>query len=117
MIDITNNRAETIVQIKVTDKLIKTDFKQIAYFFECEIGKEEQVNLLLLMDDWEGLTPGGILEEIKLAEFLKDVKKAAFVAESEFLKIDSIIVNLYPGIEIKYFKADERPAAEAWLKK
>lgn len=68
------------------------------------------------MNEWDGFTPAGILEEIELRKFLKNVKKAAFVANSEFLKIDSKVVNLYPGIEINYFMVNERPTAEQWLR-
>lgn len=62
MIDITNNHADAIVQIKVTQKLTQMDFNRVGKFFEREIGTEEHVNLLLLMDQWEGLTPDGILQ-------------------------------------------------------
>ncbi|MUV36847.1 hypothetical protein JNUCC1_00651 [Lentibacillus sp. JNUCC-1] len=115
MIEIANIENSPIVEMTVSDKLTQGDMKEFDDFFENKVSDLERVNLLLLMDHWEGLTMKGLMENIKMAKHVKHINKAAIVADSKFLKTDSKIEDLLPNTRIDYFKTDEKDAAKKWL--
>ena len=115
MIEIINRTEHSLLEISVKGTLTKSDFEQIGNFFADELTDDAKVNILLLMDDWDGITPSGLVEDFKLVTYVKNIEKAAIVADSEFLNIDAKVENLYPGLQVKYFTTAERLEAENWL--
>ena len=115
MIEIIDRTDDSLLEISAIGTLTKTDVEEIGDFFENKLKDDAKVNMLLLMDDWDGLTPSGLLEDFKLAKYVKNMNKVAIVADSEFLKADSKVENLFPGVQVKYFSANDRLQAEQWL--
>lgn len=116
MISITNIENSSIVEVSVNDKLTEDDMKQFDNFFKNNVSDLEKVNLLLLMDNWEGVTMKGLMENIKMAKHIKSINKAAIVGDSKFLQTDSKIEGMLPGTRVDYFKTDEIEAGKKWLK-
>ncbi|MUV36846.1 hypothetical protein JNUCC1_00650 [Lentibacillus sp. JNUCC-1] len=115
MVEIANIENSPVVEMKVSDKLTQDDIKEVDNFLENKVGEQESVNILLLMGNWEGMTIKGLLEDFKMVKHMKKMNKAAIVADSTFLKADSKLEDLFPGIRIKYFETDEKDAAKQWL--
>ncbi|WP_240377125.1 STAS/SEC14 domain-containing protein [Bacillus piscicola] len=115
MIEIASIQNSPVIEVDVSDKLTKDDIQEMDDFFENRVSENETVNILLLMGDWEGLTLKGLLEDFKMVKHMKKMDKAAVVADSNFLKADSKIENLYPGLRVAYFETDEKEAAKKWL--
>lgn len=115
MIEIANIENSPVVEISVNGILTKEDIQEIDKFFENKVDEKETINIMFLMKNWEGLTLKGLIEDFKLVQHIKNIEKAAVVADSKFLEIDSKIEDLYPGIRIVYFEPDEKAAAKKWL--
>lgn len=115
MIEIIDRTEHSILEISIIGTLTKVDFEQIDDFFADELMTDAKLNVLLLMDDWDGIKPSGLVEDMKLAKYVKNVKKAALVSDSEFLNIDAQVENLFPEIQVKYFPSTKRLDAENWL--
>lgn len=116
MIKIANIENSNIVEVSVNDKLTEDDMKQFDEFFENKVSDLEKVNLLLLMDNWEGMTMKGLMENIKMTKHIKSINKAAIVGDSKFLQTSSKLEDLLPNTRVDYFKTDEKEAAQKWLK-
>lgn len=116
MVEITSIENEAITEFEVKGKLTKDDIKQVDNFFDTKVNKEKPINILLKMKDWEGFTLKGLLEDFKMINQIKKMNKVAVVADSNFLKKDAKIEDLYPGVSIVYFETDEIDAAKEWLK-
>lgn len=114
MIEIANIENSPIVEFRVNGKLTKADVQAIDDFFETKVSDDKSVNMLLLMENWEGLTFKGLLEDFKLIKHVDKMNKIAIVGDSKFLKEDAKLEDLYPGISIVYFETDKE-TAKKWL--
>lgn len=115
MIEIINRTEHSLVEVSVIGTLTKEDFEQLGSFFEDTLTKDSYRNVLLLLDKWDGITPAGIVEDFTLLQYVKNISKAAIIADSELLYVDAEVENLYPGLQVKYFTNAERQEAESWL--
>ncbi|UOQ87237.1 STAS/SEC14 domain-containing protein [Gracilibacillus salinarum] len=115
MIEIANIENSSIVEISASGKLTKEDIQQVDDFFDNKVSDLEKVNVLLLLENWEGLTFKALIEDFKMIKHWKSFNKTAFVADSKYLKEDSKLESLFPSTKIEYFNLDQKEMAKMWL--
>lgn len=115
MIEIANIENSPVVEVTLEDKLTKDDMKQFDDFFEEKVSDLEKVNLMIVTNDWKGMTVQGFLENIKMARHVKSINKVAMVSDSKFLEVDSRLEDLLTGAKVEYFEKTDKDAAKKWL--
>lgn len=103
-----------IIQVIVRGKITETDMQEITTMYKEKVTKEEPINLLLVMEDMEGITMKGLLKDMELAKYLTSLKKVAIVGDKTWLEVDAKVENLMPGVEIKQFDLNEKEKALDW---
>jgi hypothetical protein len=84
------------------------------------IANGERIRVLAVIDDFQGLEPGGLLEELKAAGKLGSAQDSlrsyfAVVCDTDWVRRSIVLFGwLVPG-EIRVFTTDQRADAETWL--
>lgn len=116
MIEIANIESSPIVELRVDGKLTKDDIQEIDAFFESKVSEHDPVNILLQLENWDGLTLKGFIEDFKLMTHLKRKNKIAVVADTKLFKADARMEDMLPGINVQHFEPNEMTSAKRWLK-
>lgn len=104
-----------VIEVTVRGKINETEMEKITTLYKKKVTKEEPINLLLVMEDMEGITLKGILKDMEMANYLKSMKKAAIIGDKTWLKVDAKVENLMPGVKIKHFDLNDKNIALNWL--
>ena len=84
------------------------------------IANGEQIRVLTVIDDFQGLEAGGLLDELKAAGKLGSAQDSlrsyfAVVSDTDWVRRSIVLFGwLVPG-EIRVFTTDQRADAETWL--
>src|SRR5690625_6829997 len=82
-------------------KLLKTDMEKLTKLYEEKTKKEEPINLLLTLEDVDGITIEGLIKDIQMASFLKSIEKVALIGNKTWLKVDAKIESIVPSIKLR----------------
>jgi SpoIIAA-like len=80
-----------------------------------ELGAGRDIRIVLVFESWDGLSAGGVWEDLKLGtEHVRRWKKIALVTDIEWmLRVTALFGWMTPG-EVKTFSLGERDHAIAW---
>ncbi|MGM8365810.1 STAS/SEC14 domain-containing protein [Virgibacillus sp. W0181] len=116
MIDIISADHSPVIEITINGKITKSDMDKFEELLSKKVTEQERINLLLIAENWSGITPKGFLEDMKMTKHLNSIKKAALVSDKTWIKAGAKLENLFPGIQVDYFTPDNKSAAIDWLK-
>lgn len=114
MVDVKNIK-HNVIEVTVRGEITETDMEKITTLYKEKVTKEEPINLLLVMEDLEGITIKGILKDMEMAKYLKSLKKVALLGDKTWLEVDAKVENLMPGVNIKQFDLNEKEKALNWV--
>ncbi|MYL61253.1 STAS/SEC14 domain-containing protein, partial [Virgibacillus halodenitrificans] len=80
-----------------------------------KIFEQEPINLLLIIKNWDGITLEGLLEDMKMIQYVKSIKKIAVVSDEKWVKADAKLENKLPGVQVVYYPPEEIQSANNWL--
>src|SRR5699024_11905199 len=104
-----------IIEAIAHDKVTKTDMEKLTKLYEEKTKKEEQINLLLTLEDVDGITIEGLIKDIKMASFLKSIEKVDLIGNKTWLKVDAKIESIEPSIKLRQFDLNEKNQDINWL--
>src|SRR5699024_325499 len=104
-----------IIEAIAHDKVTKTDMEKLTKLYEEKTKKEEPINILLTLEDVDGIKIDKIIKDIQMASFLKSIEKVALNRNKTWLKVDAKIESIVPSIKLKQFDLNEKNQAINWL--
>lgn len=110
--------AGDVVALRVHGKLTHEDYSdRILPRLERAIGEHGKVRCLCVLDEaFEGVTPGAVWDELKFdVAHRKDFERIAIVSDDRWVRVAVQMSRPFFGGEVRLFRVDERPAAEAWV--
>lgn len=114
MLDVKNIK-HNVIEANVRGEITETDMEKITTLYKEKVTKEEPINLLLVMEDLDGITIKSVLKDMEMAKYLKSLNKVALIGDKTWLKVDAKIENLMPGVIIKQFDLNEKENALNWV--
>lgn len=119
MIELLSDVPQGVIGIRVSGRLGRDDFRRLEPSIE-ELLKDEEVRIVEVVDpDYEGMTPGGLAEDLKLGigtvlPHHKSIKRIAFVTDNQwFVHLLHAMVWMIPG-ELRTFGLDQLDEAKDW---
>lgn len=107
---------DKVIGIKIDSTLTKKDYQRLIPLLEERIDKVNKVKLFIQFEDFEGIEPGAMLEELKFdARHHDDFDKIAIVGHEHWQEWAVKLSKIFFDAEIKYFGADEIQPAWRWL--
>lgn len=118
MIQILNSEKDNLISAKLSGKISKQDVKIVHSKIHDVLEKNEKVNFYFEMENLEGYTTKGFLEDIKTdnAHF-SDYGKMAFVGENKWQEWVIKITDFFTSSEVKYFGLKNKQEAVIWINK
>ncbi|GAB4074687.1 hypothetical protein GCM10028778_21900 [Barrientosiimonas marina] len=116
MINVTTQTNSPIIEMAINGNVDKSDIEAFEETFKQKMTEQEPVNLLITVENMEGVTLKGLVEDLKMIRYIRSMKKAAVVTDTTWLKADAKLENLFPGVEVNYFTPDHAETAREWLK-
>jgi len=118
MIDIKKDPGRNIIFTKVSEKLKQEDYDRMLPVAEEVIEKHGDIRWLLELENFEGLTPDALWEEVKFdAQHLNDVEKIAVVGKKDWMDWGTQLMKPFTSGETRFFPYEEREAARTWIRK
>lgn len=107
---------DKIVDVRVTGKLTKEFYEELAPIVEKKIEEDGKIRVLFQMHDFHGWTAGAMWEDLKfdLAHW-KDIEKLAIVGESKWEKGMATFCKPFTKAKIQYFDHSRASDARAWI--
>lgn len=107
---------QSILELKVTGKLQRTDYDALLPAAENLIRRNGYVSLIVHVSDFSGWTPSGLLEDLRFdARHYEDVKRLALVARSDNKKWLATLSKPFTKAEVAFFTEDRIVEARAWV--
>lgn len=108
--------SENRLEVHVTGKLEKSDYKMFVPRIESLIQIYGKVRLLLYLKAFQGWSAGALWEDVKFdARHFNDIERLAIVGESTWHERMAAFCKPFTTAEIKYFEHDQLPTARQWI--
>ncbi len=115
-INIIEKPEQKLLEVHLTGKLTSADYKQFVPQTERFFSGGAKVNVLVLMHDFHGWSPGGVWEDIKWDfKHFRDIERLALVGESRWQAIMSKVCKPFTSGEVRYFDFKDLPKAREWV--
>ena len=121
MVSVIPVHAAGVMAFAISGRLTRADYQGVLLPPIREtIANGEPIRVLTVIDDFQGLEPGGLLEELKAARKVgsaQDSLKSYFavVSDTDWVRRSIALFGwLVPG-EIRVFTTEQRADAETWL--
>ncbi|AIF45526.1 STAS/SEC14 domain-containing protein [Virgibacillus sp. SK37] len=115
MLEVNATEHSAMMKIILHGKVTKEDIQRFEGEFKRKILEQEPINLLLIIKDWEGITLDGLMEDMKMVQYVKSIKKMAVVSDEKWVKADAKIENQLPGVQVVYYPPEEIQSGKNWL--
>lgn len=115
MINITPAPFDNALEIEIQGKLEKEDLHHFEEFFMLKKQEHRKVNILLSIENMEEMTIKGILEDLKMTQYLKDIHKMAIVSDKKWIELGVKFDGLLPETELEHFSPEDKSQAQRWL--
>lgn len=115
MLDVEGQEQGAILEVTTQGTTTQEDLQKFKEALHTKTLQEEPVNILFIFKNIEGITPKGLMADVKTFPYMKSIKKGAIVADDTFTKTDATIANLIPGVEVAQYSLDELETARKWL--
>ncbi|MCB0190892.1 MAG: STAS/SEC14 domain-containing protein [Anaerolineae bacterium] len=107
---------DKIIGIKIDSTLTKEDYQKLIPLLEERVDKLNKLKVLIQFEEFDGIEPGALLEELKFdANHRDDFEKVAIVGHERWQEWATKLSKLFFEGEVKYFGAGEVPLAWRWL--
>lgn len=108
--------AGKIVVVRVSGKLVKADYGQLAIEFERLLKKHGTLRVLFDMSDFRGWELLAAWEDLKFGiHHFADIERLAMVGEKKWQRAMAIFCAPFTGAAVRYFNRSDMAAARAWL--
>jgi hypothetical protein len=115
-VDIKELDGGKILELHVTGKLSKEDYKHFVPLVEGFIAQYGKVSILLEMHDFHGWEAGALWEDVKFdVKHFADIARLALVGESKWEKGMAEFCRPFTTAKIRYFDAKDAAAARTWI--
>jgi hypothetical protein len=92
------------------------EFDAIIARLEAAIATHGKIRVLEVVKELGGVPPSKWWDDLKFGyRHMRDIERAAIVAEQRWLEVFANLVNPFFSAELKYFKPAEIERARAWL--
>ncbi|WP_077297550.1 STAS/SEC14 domain-containing protein [Virgibacillus pantothenticus] len=115
MIKITPAPFDNALEIEIQGKVEKEDLHHFEEFFMMKRQEHSKVNILLSIENMEGVSLKGALEDLKMTQHLKDIHKMAVVSDKKWVEMGVKLEGLLPETELKHFAPEDKSQAQRWL--
>lgn len=114
MIDV----APKVLGLRINGKITDEDMKSMIEVCEKKMETEDRIAIYIELEELGGISLSALLEDLKFAlPNLKRFSKKAVVSEKKWheslLKIGD---KLFPSIEVRHYKPEEKEKAIEWVK-
>ncbi len=104
-----------ILDVRVSGKLVKDDYRHFVPEVERLIEKHGKVRVLLEMNDFHGWSPGALWEDIKFdMKHFSHLERVAMVGEKPWQKGMSKVCRPFTTAKIRYFDRSALTEARQW---
>ncbi|MBQ0759774.1 MAG: STAS/SEC14 domain-containing protein [Gammaproteobacteria bacterium] len=106
-----------VVGVRVSGKINHTDIEIILKEVERKLIDEENLNIFIELDHFEGFTVRGWLTEMRfLAKYINRFTRTAILGEARwFNRGSALITRVFPNIEIDHFTPIQKDEALIWV--
>lgn len=116
MIKLIDIPTEDTVGIRIGEKIEGEDYDQILPEVEKKIEENDQINMMVDVENPEGVTASAVWKDLKFdARHFNNFKKVAVVGDEKWLEWMSNIAEPFTSAEVKNFKGDQKATALRWL--
>lgn len=105
------------VEIRISGQLEKSDYTEIVPWLEERIREHGRIDLLVVLEDFEGWTAGGLWEDIKFdLRHFRDFRRVALVGDEKWEKRWEKFSEPFTTTRIGYFPPDQLDEARRWIR-
>jgi hypothetical protein len=113
---IETRRAPHILEVRLTGKLERDDYRRFVPEFEKLFRSQGKVSILVEMVDFHGWDAGALWEDLKFdLKHFSHVEQIAMVGDRDWQKTMSLFCKPFTTARVRYFDATEIDLARAWL--
>lgn len=106
----------TIVEMAMVGRVSREDFRHLIPQFERLVDIHGKLRVLVLMRDFEGWSPGGLLEDTKFSlRHASDVDRIAFVGDKKWEQALAAACKPFTSAEIRFFEPAGEKEAREWI--
>lgn len=106
---------DDLVEVKVSGPIVAEDYKSLRSSIEEMLRDQDQIELLMLVESLDEMTPQAMWEDLKMAEFLDHFERMAIVTDKDWLDRMMDAADMALDVELKHFEVGQRKAALQWL--
>jgi hypothetical protein len=115
-LDLLQDPARHLVEVKVSGKLKEPDYQAFAPKIDDFIKHNGKVRILFDMRDFHGWTLFGALEDLRFGvKHRKDVERVALVGEKSWQKWSTPLCRLFTRADVHYFDRGHEADAHEWV--
>ncbi|KGP73758.1 STAS/SEC14 domain-containing protein [Pontibacillus yanchengensis] len=115
MITIKPTDIQNTIRCEVNGKITEEDLKSFEEFYQMHKPDQGKVNFLIVLNDMEGFTFKGLMEDLKLAKHMKEFNKFAIVSDEKWVEASTELEDLLPGVDVEHFSHNEEEKAKEYL--
>ncbi len=116
MLTYTEHDNAQAVEIGLSGRVSTEEFDHVARKLEAFIKRHNQVRVLEVITDFEGMDAAALWHDVKFSlQHLKDFNRIAVVASPDTHNLWSSLVSPFMQCEVEHFAPDEIDAARDWL--
>lgn len=116
MITIHELAGTNVIELVLDGPVSAQEFNEIVARLEAAIATHGKIRVLELVKELGGVPPSKWWDDLKFGyRHMRDIERAAIVAEQRWLEVFANLVNPFFAAELKYFKPAEIGKARAWL--
>jgi hypothetical protein len=106
----------TFLNIHVSGKLVKADYKEFVSAFERAARRHGKVRVLFEMSEFHGWDAGAAWEDFKFGiEHFSDIERLAMVGETKWQQGMALFGKPFTKAAVRYFDHTAAAEARAWL--
>jgi len=115
MITLQPTEMESTLKVDIHGKVTEEDINKFEEVFLRKKEETGNVDMLLNIEEWEGMTFKGIMEDLKMTKHVRNFNKIAVVSDKKWVEFGAEVENLMPGVNVEHFKKEEKSKAMEWL--
>jgi hypothetical protein len=110
-------KAHEIIEIQVTGKLTKEDYRRFVPRIEEMIAQHGKVRILFEMLDFHGWKAGALWEDVKFDfKHFSDIDRVAIVGNQRWQKVMVIFCKPFTAAKVHFFDFTRLEEARSWLR-
>lgn len=115
-VEIHESVADKVVEITLSGKLTKKDYRQFVPAVETAIKRNGKIRALVIMHDFHGWSTGALWEDIKFDwNHFRNIERLAIVGEKRWEAGMAVFCKPFTTATIKYFDVSRLDEAREWI--